>query len=52
VNLNSLSSGLLFWYAELERAQAFLNAVHGLEIENPIPGDSSLPGDADPPPSE
>jgi hypothetical protein len=34
--------------AELESAQAFLNAVNGLEITTPIAGDPSLPGDADP----
>jgi hypothetical protein len=38
--------------AELESAQAFLNAVNGLEIKTPIAGDPSLPGDADSPPSE
>jgi hypothetical protein len=34
--------------AELESAQAFLNAMNGLEIKTPIAGDPSLPGDADP----
>ncbi len=38
--------------AELESAQAFLNAVNGLEIKTPIAGDLSLPVDADSPPSE
>ena len=34
--------------AKLESAQAFLNAVNGLEIKTPKPGDLALPGDADP----